>query len=253
MELVLVKALASLILPPGGNIVVGVAGLALWRRARALAAALIGLSLVTLLVLSTPRVANALFAGVETFDARRPGAVVAEDIGAIVVLSGGRNRNAAEYGGETVARNTLERVRYAARLQRETGLPLLVSGGSVFAEETTLAELMRDALVEDFDVPVRWLEDRSRNTAENAEFTAELLSGEGINAVFLVTDATHMPRAAAAFEAQGLEVYAAPTGFRSDPQPRNGLLGWLPNAEALEKSRAVLHEHLGRLWYRIRY
>ena len=253
MELVLVKAIASLILPPGGNIVVGFAGLALWRRARALSAVLITVSLATLLVLSIPRVANALFAGIETFEARRPGSVVAADVGAVVVLSGGRNRNAAEYGGETVGRDTAERLRYGARLARETGLPLLVSGGSVFGDTTTLAALMAEALTEDYHVPVRWLEDRSRNTAENAEFSAQLLSGEGIGAIFLVTDASHMPRAAAAFESQGLEVYAAPTAFRSDASAPAGLLDWLPSATALDMSRAVLHEYLGRLWYRIRY
>ena len=253
MEIVLVKALASLILPPGGNIVVGFAGLALWRRARALAAVLVGVSLAALLVLSTPRVAEALYTGIESFAARAPGAAVAENIGAIVVLSGGRNRNAAEYGGESVARDTLERLRYAARLERETGLPLLLSGGSVLGDATTLAALMRDVLVEDFDVPVRWLEDRSRNTAENAAYSAELLAGEGIEAIFLISDASHMARAVAAFEAQGLEVYAAPTGFHSGGSRRGGLLEWLPSTVALDMSRRVLHEYLGRLWYRLRY
>lgn len=253
MELMLVKALASLILPPGGNIVVGFAGLALWRRARALSAALLALSLIALLVLSTPIVANALYAGIETIEARPPGAVVAGDIGAIVVLSGGRNQNAAQYGGETVADDTLERLRYAARLERETGLPILVSGGSVFGDGTSLAALMRDVLVEDFHVPVRWLEDRSRNTAENAAYSAQVLAGEGIAGIILVTHAVHMPRAAAAFEAQGLAVYAAPTDFRSNAYRSAGLLDWLPSASALDMSRAVLHEYLGRLWYRIRY
>ena len=253
MELVLVKAIASLVLPPGGNIVVGFAGLALWRRARVLSVTLVAASLLALLVLSIPRVANALYAGIETFEARAPGAVVAADIGAIVVLAGGRNRNAAEYGGETVGGDTLVRLRYGARLARETGLPLLVSGGSVFGDATTLAALMREALAEDFHVPVRWLEDRSRNTAENATHTAELLAGEGIETVFLVTDASHMPRAAAAFESAGLDVYAAPTAFRGDAHARAGVLEWLPSAAALDMSRAVLHEYLGRLWYRMRY
>lgn len=253
MELLLVKALSSLVLPPGGNIVVGLAGLALWRRARVLGAVLVGVSLVTLLLFSTPKFADALYASIETFEARAPGAVVADDIGAIVVLAGGRNRNAKEYGGETVAHGTLERIRYAARLQRETGLPLLVSGGIVFDDDTTLAALMRKVLIEDFEVPVRWIEDRSRTTAENADFTSEILTAEGVEAVILVTHASHMPRAVEAFEAQGVKVYAAPTGFRSGTRGPAGFLDWLPSTGALDKSRLVLHEYLGRIWYRIRY
>ena len=68
MELILVKAAAALVLPPGGNIVLGIAGLVLWRRARVLAAILITVSLASLLVLSTPRAADALYKGLESFE-----------------------------------------------------------------------------------------------------------------------------------------------------------------------------------------
>jgi uncharacterized SAM-binding protein YcdF (DUF218 family) len=253
MELTLVKVAATLVLPPGANLVLAIAGLALWRRSRTLAATLIGVSVAALLVLSTPRVADALYAGLESSEPRPPGAVVADEIGAIVVLAGGRSRNAREYGGETVSSFTLERIRYAAKLQGETGLPLLASGGSVFGDPISEAELMRDVLEEDFDVPVRWLEKRSRNTAENARFTAELLAAEGVLAILLVTHAMHMPRAAEAFEGQGMRVYAAATGYRSATDRHAGIFDWLPSAGGLDKSRLALHELVGRLWYRIRY
>lgn len=247
------KVAATLVLPPGGNFVLAIVGLALWRRSRAVAALLVGVSVAALLVLSTPRVADALYAGLESSEPRPPGAAVADEIGAIVVLAGGRSRNAREYGGETVSSATLERIRYAARLQGETGLPLLASGGSVFGEAISEAELMRDTLEGDFEVPVRWLETRSRNTAENARFSSELLAAEGVHAILLVTHAMHMPRAAEAFEAQGVRVYAAPTGFRSGMPSRVGVFDWLPSAAGLEKSRLALHEIFGRLWYRLRY
>lgn len=253
MELILVKAAAALVLPPGGNIVLGIAGLVLWRRARVPAAILITVSLASLLVLSTPRAADALYKGLESFEPLTPAAAVADEIGAIVVLSGGRNGNAREYGGETVAHRTLVRLHYGARLQRETGLPLLVSGGSVFGDSTPEADLMRNVLEEDFNVPVRWLENRSRTTAENAQFTAELLAREGVTAILLVTHAMHMLRAAEAFENQGVRVYAAPTGFQFGGRADSGIFDWLPSASALEKSRTALHEYLGRLWYGIRY
>ena len=74
MELLLVKVAAALVLPPGANIVLGMTGVALWRRARALATILIFISLLSLLVLSTPAVGNALYKGLESFEPRLPGA-----------------------------------------------------------------------------------------------------------------------------------------------------------------------------------
>jgi uncharacterized SAM-binding protein YcdF (DUF218 family) len=253
MELLLVKAMAALVLPPGGNIVLGIVGLALWRRLRVLAVSLLTISLVALYFFSTAGVSDALFEGVESFAPRLPNAVVADDIGAIVVLGGGRNRNAPEYGGETVNFTSLERLRYAARLQRETGLPLLVSGGRVFEEATSEASLMRDVLVNELDVPVRWLEVRSRTTVENARYTAEILSRENVAAIILVTHAAHMPRAVEAFEKQGVRVYAAPTGRRAGNRANAGVYDWLPSSAALDRSRIALHELLGGIWYRIRY
>ena len=254
MEVELTKILASLILPPGGNLLLLVAALALWRRARPVCLGLIIISLTSLYAFSAPRVADALFAGIESFSPRLPGAPVAEDVGAIVVLAGGRNSNALEWGGESVASQSLERLRYGARLERETGLPLLVSGGRVHGTEpSSEAALMKDVLVNELNVPVRWLEERSRNTAENATYSAELLRGQGIAAIILVTQAAHMPRAAKAFEEQGVRVYAAPTGYRSGNRAPAGVLDWLPSSAALDTSRIALHEYLGRLWYAIRY
>jgi uncharacterized SAM-binding protein YcdF (DUF218 family) len=253
VETVLVKAVAALVLPPGGNIVLGIIGLALWRRARAVSAVLLAIAIVTLCLLSVPRVADLLYASVESFEPRLPGAVVAEDVGAIVVLAGGRMANAPEYGGETVGRYSLERLRYGARLSRETGLPLLLSGGSVHDEPASEASLMRDVLVDELGVPVRWLEETSRNTAENARYSAEILAAESIAAIILVTHAAHMPRAVQVFENHGVRVYAAPTAYRIGNPAGGGLLDWLPSANALERSRAALHELLGSVWYRIRY
>lgn len=252
MDVLLAKVAAALILPPGGNIVAGILGLALLRRARFVAVLLLALSVGSLLVLSIPIVGDALMSSVETYSPRPPGAVVADEVGAIVVLGGGRNKNAAEYGGETVSYKTLERLRYAARLHRETGLPILASGGRVFNEPASEAALMQDVLVDELGVGVRWLEERSRNTAENARFTAEVLGTEGVTAVILVTHALHMPRASEAFEEAGIRVYAAPTGYITGTGGR-GVFDWLPSMDGLGKSTTALHEHLGTLWYRIRY
>ncbi len=254
MGILFAKIAAALVLPPGANVLLGVAALAIWRRAKSLAILLLLASFISLYVFSIPKVGDALFEAVESFPARLPGAAVAEGVAAIVVLGGGRNGNAPEYGGETVAVPSLVRLRYGARLQRETGLPLLVSGGRVYGvEAASEAALIKDVLENELTVPVRWLEERSRNTAENASYTAALLREEGITAILLVTDAAHMPRAVEAFEKQGVMVFAAPTGRRAGRWTRTTVLDWLPSSRALDRSRIALHELLGRIWYRIRY
>ncbi len=72
---------------------------------------------------------------------------------------------------------------------------------------------MRDALEGEFGVAVRWAEDRSRNTHENAVRSAEILRAAGIHRVVLVGARFDMPRATAEFAAQGIETIKAPTGI----------------------------------------
>ncbi len=58
------------------------------------------------------------------------------------------------------------------------------------------------------------LEERSRNTDENAERTAELLGSQG-GTVVLVTSAFHMPRSVGLFRSAGIEVVPWPMDYRS--------------------------------------
>jgi len=163
---------------------------------------------------------------------------------AIVVLSADMTVHAPEYGGQTVGPMTMQRLRYAARLRAATDLPLLVSGGMLAHHEEPHAVSMRRVLERELDAPVRWIEDRSTTTAENARFTAELLRREGITSVFLVTHAWHMPRARACFAAHGIETVAAPTAFAH--APRDWFAGWLPRWTAQRDVALALHEWLGR-------
>lgn len=244
--------LKTLALPPAANLL-GLL-LAFWLRHRhpVLALLLAVLSTLSLLVLSLPGVALELQRLHVVHGAIRPAEAGAFGAGAIVVLGGGRIHGAPEYGGVDQAGSaTFQRLRYGVFLHRKTGLPLLVTGGRLDGESKSEAELMRDALRDTLDAPARWIEPHSRTTHENALFSAQLLAGEGIRRVVLVTHAVHMPRAAMLFERQGLEVLAAPTAFWT-PTRAHPLARWLPDAGALLFSAQVLHEQLGMAWYRLR-
>ncbi len=102
-------------------------------------------------------------------------------------------------------------------------------------------------------VPARaiLLEDKSRNSYQNAVYTAEKLEKLGINKILLVTSAFHMRRSEAVFTAQGLEVIPAPTDYQRLVGPVT-MPSWLPSVSDLWQSTHALHEHLGYWVYRFR-
>lgn len=245
------NAVATLLLPPLDLLLV--AGLGCWLRRRWPRAGLLlaAAALALLLALCTKAGALLLVAPLEN----RSEPLAADRLPAaqaIVVLGGGRIGAAPEYGGrDSPGLTTLARLRYAAHLQRASGLPLLVSGGSPDGAAESEAAVMARSLRADFGVPVRWLEQGSDNTAENARYAAAQLRHAGVRRVLLVTDALHMPRSRAAFVRHGLEVVAAPTVFFSR-QPLTAL-DFFPDGEGLRRSHYALHEWIGLLWYRLRH
>jgi uncharacterized SAM-binding protein YcdF (DUF218 family) len=169
----------------------------------------------------------------------------------IVILGGGTYFHAPEYAGQdTIGENTLVRLRYGADLQRKTGKPILVTGGHPLGNHISEAQQMRISLEQDFRVPVRWTEDASDNTFENARKSFHILHQAGISRIYLVTQAWHMPRAAAEFRHAGFEVVEAPTEFTT--RYRTDLLTFLPRAESLWDSKIFMHEVIGLLWYRLK-
>jgi uncharacterized SAM-binding protein YcdF (DUF218 family) len=131
-------------------------------------------------------------------------------------------------------------VRYGAFLARQTGLPVLVAGGAPDEDVRAEADLMREALQREYGVAVRWTEDRSRNTRENAAHAAAILSAEGRRRVLLVTHGFDVRRAKGLFEATGLEVVAAPTLVPGPDEPEPA--DFLPSVVALATSHYALYE-----------
>jgi uncharacterized SAM-binding protein YcdF (DUF218 family) len=247
----LATILKPLFLPPAVFVLLVLVGILLAWRWRRIGLTVAWGSAVTLYLLATPLVGSRLLATQQTEPPLDAVAARSAQAGAIVVLSGDQHRLQIDYGSETVGPITLERLRRAARLQRDTDLPLMVSGGLLPQHAMSNAATMTEALQEDLKVPVRWQEARSRTTHENAAFSAEILRAQGISKVILVTSAWHMPRAVQAFRAQGIEPIAAPTGFAVP-----GDFEWahlLPSPSGLQASQWALHEMLGRLWYRLAY
>ncbi len=243
MFIALKTLLHAVLLPPGGPLILATAGA--WLIARSAGAnmrrtgwALLVTGLATLWLLSNPLLAGALSRTAQRcppLDLTHP--VQAQ---AIVILGGAAERiGAPEYGGEpAVELSLLERVSYGAFVARRTGLPIAVSG----ARE---ARPMRASLARDFGVGTRWMEERSRDTFQNAQFCADLLRPLGITRIVLVTDADHEWRAVHEFANAGFDVVPAPVGlYVSRPLEPSS---FIPSDAALSSSTAALHELLGDL------
>lgn len=230
----------TLVLPPGGPLLLIAIGVLMLRRLPRFGRASTFTGAAMLWILSLPVVAAALVTGLggarafDPADARR-----AE---AIVIPGGGVRALALEYGGDTLGRLTLERVRYGAHLARLTGLPVMVTGGAPERGVQPEAVLMRSALEGEFGVAVRWTDASSRNTRQNARNAAGLLQADGLRRAIVVVHGFDVRRVRREFEAAGLEVYVAPTQV-----PRWDLLELadvLPSAAALQTNYYALYEVL---------
>lgn len=170
---------------------------------------------------------------------------------AIVVLGAGRRTLAPEYGLSTLNSLSMERLRYGLWLARETGLPVVYSGGVGHGARSgpTEAEIAARIAEREFGRPLRWIEDRSRDTAESGILTVPKLQEAGVSRVVLVTTDLHQPRALRAYErgaqrsGKPLTLLAAPVGV-----PTPFVWSWadfVPTAVGFADTRILVHEWIG--------
>ena len=239
------KLVTFLISPLGTALLAGMA--ASWWAWRGLHQQAIRWGLAALLWLwcwSTPWVSMGLRGAMESV---YPSVPVTELPAAqvIVVLGGGIE---VPQSGRPDLNQAADRMWHAARLYKAGKAPVLIlSGGLAFAEGTMSEAASMQVFLRDLGVPdaAMLLEERSVNTRENAQFTAQLMHEKGMKSLLLVTSALHMPRSVRLYEAQGLKVIPAATDheFRTYPVWRS----LVPDAQALDGSGRAFKEALAWL------
>lgn len=221
------------LLPPGVLLLLLVVGLVKKKRKLTIAATAL------LYLLSLPPVSQLLIGSLEV------GPDPIEGAQAIVVLGGGVV-NAVEYGAPDVSEGSLSRVRYGVYLQKQTGLPLLFTGG--WGEAAAMANAARD-----FQAPGEiWLEEASQDTHQNAKLSAAILRQHQVKTILLVSHASHLGRARRAFARLGFDVRVRPTRYAQPDPWSGGIFAVLPAYEALFVSSQALEEWLGVVYYRLR-
>lgn len=246
--------IAAFLLPPLNILLLSLAGLLLWHKRPKLARSFLWLSFCLLWLFATPFFAESMLHTLE-YPVTGQNLLASKDnnaktADAIVVLSGGSYFLAPEYGADTVGTASLQRLRYAATLYRQSNKPILLTGGAPLGSKNSEARQMKQVLEKEFDIPVRWIEEDSNNTLESAQYSYRILQDAGIKRIALVTHAWHMPRARQAFEAAGFEVTPAPTAYTT--RYKTDLMTFLPSANALQDSRVFWHEAIGIAWYRLK-
>jgi uncharacterized SAM-binding protein YcdF (DUF218 family) len=244
----------QLLLPPGILLLLVLLGWWFRRSRPRLAGVCFALGFGGLWLMSLPVVVQYSAAAIERIPplAHDEWATLAQRADAIVVLGSGRERGDPAWGADQPTGQALERMRFAARLAKASGLPILTSGGLHYGTPPTEAKLMADSLLEDFGVSVRWQEGRSRTTWENAQMSAEVLLPQGIKRVVVVTQAWHMPRSVWSFERAGFDVVPAPMGFLGVDNARP-LGGWMPEVKAMWQNGQLLNEVVGQVGYSLFY
>jgi len=237
-----------LAMPPVGFVSLMFVAFCLRGRWQRLGRRLAWLSVIALLILAMPAVSGTMLRGLEKGLPTTP--PPDDPPKAIVVLGGDLIRTENEQLGARPGLLTLDRLRTAAALQRKTGLPILVTGGTVQVYAAPVGDVMARSLQDDFKTPAQWTENRSINTQQNAQYTAHILKAHGIDSVYLVTHAWHMRRALLAFRVTGLKVTAAPTDLDEPIGPE--WEDFVPRASSWQVCWFALHEWIGYLWYEIR-
>lgn len=201
--------------------------------------------ILLLLVFSLPYPADWALAWLEAAPEKTPFAETA------IILTGTLQHGITGQGQPQFSEAT-ERFTEATRLYHEGRIQkILISGGAASLEfpDENEGESIRDYLVRSLNVPAGAIqvENRSRNTHENAVECAKILSKRQ-EPVILITSAFHMPRAVQCFEKQQVSIIPYPVDFRARTS-----FSWqalVPSSRAFDTWATVVKECVGLAMYR---
>jgi uncharacterized SAM-binding protein YcdF (DUF218 family) len=170
----------------------------------------------------------------------------------IIVLGGAIDDLVSDARGQVVLREGGSRLTEAAALARRyPGARIVYTGGSsaLSGADSKEAEQGRDLLIRLGVDPTRIaVETRSRNTYENAQFTAAMVDPKPEQDWWLVTSAYHMPRAMGLFQKAGFSARAYPVDYHTYGDARDLTYNLNP-VEGLRTFELGVHEWVGLFAY----
>jgi len=247
MGFILKKIAGALLMPLPALLLLGIAGWVLWARGRwkRTGQGMVAASLLLLSLLGLSPLADALVRPLERSVPAFPG----DSVDFVVVLASGHVSDSTLPVSARLSATALVRLVEGIGIATAQPWSRLVLSGWGGADPRANADVYREtAAALGFPETRIILDPRPKDTRQEAELLAPLLRGHRFA---LVTSASHMPRALALFRAQGLEPVPAPTGHLSKVPPALDLLDFVPDENALARTRFAWHETLGRIWARL--
>ncbi len=242
-----IKFVYSFLLPPGIFILLFLAiSVFTFRKSKILSILLFGMSLMLYLV-SIPFVSNVLMRSLEGY--YHPPQIEELTGDVIVMLGGGATPDTPDVDGlGQLSGSAANRLLTTARLQRNTSLPVIISGGKVYSDSGLEAEIAKRQLMS-LGVPAAkiFVEHQSLNTNENAKFTGVILKEHDFHSPILVTSAFHMNRSVKHFANRGIIVQPYPTDYWASCKGAVYANQFVPTAQALLEVNIVIREYLGLL------
>lgn len=143
----------------------------------------------------------------------------------------------------------MARLRYGLWLGRATGIGVAFSGGASYLDAGAPREAQVAARIaaDEFGLPLRWVEDRARDTRENARFTVELLRSAGARSCACDPRLAHAARLARLRPGlrRGGHAGATDPAMTEQNRPENETWrAYLPSGMGLTKVRDTLREWL---------
>jgi uncharacterized SAM-binding protein YcdF (DUF218 family) len=244
MGFLLKKIAGALLMPLSAFLLLGILGWILWTRGRwkRVGQGMVAASLLLMSLASLPPLADALVRPLERSAPAFPG----DSVGFVVVLASGHVSDPALPLSARLSSTALVRLVEGVAIANAQPWSRLVLSGWGGADPESNADVYAEVAASlGFPEARTVLEPRPRDTRQEAELLAPLLRGQRFA---LVTSASHMPRAAALFRAQGLDPIPAPTGHLAKEPQGFDVLDLIPDADGLSRTRSAWHEVLGRIW-----
>jgi uncharacterized SAM-binding protein YcdF (DUF218 family) len=202
----------------------------------------------TLYVFSTGLVANALLRHLETSAARTVRSGVVYD--AAILLGGAVSHGSTQTWNAPSYNDNVERLLTAYDLLRTARVrSVIISGGRGSPGDPIVEAQVLGKQLEDWGIERERiiLEERARNTRENAVETKRIADERRFRSLLMITSARHVPRALESFRRVGLETDTLPVDYRSVSGKRGGLL---PRSDDLDVSVHTLREIFGGWIYK---
>ncbi len=184
-------------------------------------------------------------------EARFPIPVLPAGVDGIILLGGAVSAEATKEGGRVVLNDRADRVIATIDLARRYPHAKLVLTGAeswIALQSASEAAATRRLLLEQgIDESRLVLEERARNTLENAVYSRDIAHPKSSETWLLVTSAMHMPRAVGCFRHIGWNVIPYPVDYRGN----NGATASFALSHRLWLLDNATKEWIGLLAYRL--